>query len=163
MKSMPKISTILYATDLGKNTRPVFRQAIIQARIHNAKIIMLHVVEPLSDTARAVIAAYMPETEIEGVQKEGMKNVISHMKERIKKFYDEECEEYEKDYIPIKDILVIAGRPSEEILTAADKFKVDMIVMGQSSKKIMGSKVMGSSARRVARLAKVPVLIVPNV
>jgi len=163
MKSMPKISTILYATDLGKNTRPVFRQAIIQARIHNAKIIMLHVVEPLSDTARAVIAAYMPETEIEGVQKEGMKNVISHMKERIKKFYDEECEEYEKDYIPIKDILVIAGRPSEEILTAADKFKVDMIVMGQSSKKVMGSKVMGSSARRVARLAKVPVLIVPNV
>jgi nucleotide-binding universal stress UspA family protein len=163
MKSMPKISTILYATDLGKNTRPVFRQAIIQARIHNAKIIMLHVVEPLSDTARAVIAAYMPETEIEGVQKEGMKNVISHMKERIKKFYDEECEEYEKDYIPIKDILVIAGRPSEEILTAADKFKVDMIIMGQSSKKVMGSKVMGSSARRVARLAKVPVLIVPNV
>jgi nucleotide-binding universal stress UspA family protein len=163
MKSMPKISTILYATDLGKNTRPVFRQAIIQARIHNAKIIMLHVVEPLSDTARAVIAAYMPETEIEGVQKEGMKNVINHMKERIKKFYDEECEEYEKDYIPIKDILVIAGRPSEEILTAADQFKVDMIIMGQSSKKVMGSKVMGSSARRVARLAKVPVLIVPNV
>ncbi len=163
MKSLPKISTILYATDLGKNTRPVFRQAIIQARIHNAKIIMLHVVEPLSDTARAVIAAYMPETEIDGVQKEGMKNVISHMKERIKKFYDEECEEYEKDYIPIKDILVIAGRPSEEILTMADQFKVDMIIMGQSSKKVMGSKVMGSSARRVARLAKVPVLIVPNV
>jgi nucleotide-binding universal stress UspA family protein len=163
MKSMPEISTILYATDLGKNTRPVFRQAIAQARIHNAKIIMLHVVEPLSETARAVIAAYMPETEIEGVQKEGMKNVISHMKERIKKFYDEECEEYEKDFIPIKDILVIAGRPSEEILTAADRFKVDMIIMGQSSKKVMGSKVMGSSARRVARLAKVPVLIVPNV
>lgn len=163
MKAIPKISTILYATDLGKNTRPVFRQAIAQARIHNAKIIMLHVVEPLSETARAVISAYMPETEIEGVQKEGMKNVINHMKERVKRFYEEECESHEKNFIPIQDILVIAGRPSEEILTAADQFKVDMIIMGQSSKKVMGSKVMGSSARRVARLAKVPVLIVPNV
>ncbi|MDP3481303.1 MAG: universal stress protein [Desulfoprunum sp.] len=162
MKSIPKISTILYATDLGKNTRPIFRQAIGQAIAHNAKIIMLHVVEPLSETAKAVISAYMPETEIEGVQKEGMKNVISHMKERIKKFYDEECEEHEKDFIPVKDILVIAGRPSEEILTAAEQFKADMIIMGQSSRKVMGSKVMGSSARRVARLSKVPVLIVPN-
>jgi nucleotide-binding universal stress UspA family protein len=38
-----------------------------------------------------------------------------------------------------------------------------MIVMGQSSKKVLGSKVMGSSARRVARLTKVPILIVPNI
>jgi nucleotide-binding universal stress UspA family protein len=37
-----------------------------------------------------------------------------------------------------------------------------MIVMGQSTRKILGSKVMGSSARRVARLSTVPVLIVPN-
>ena len=69
MKSLPRISTILYATDLGKNTRPVFKQAIGHAIAHNAKIIMLHIVEPLSDTAKAVISAYMPETEIEGVQK----------------------------------------------------------------------------------------------
>ncbi len=162
MKSIPKISTILYATDLGENTRPVFRQAIAQARMHNAAIIMLHVVEPLSETARAVISAYMPEAEIEGVQKEGMKNVIDLMKERIKKFYDEECEKHEKDFIPVKEILVIAGRPSEEILTAAEKHKADMIVMGQSSRKVLGSKVMGSSARRVARLSKIPVLIIPN-
>ena len=84
------------------------------------------------------------------------------MKDRIKAFYEEECGEHDKDIIPVKDILVIAGRPSEEILTAADHYKVDMIIMGQSSRKVMGSKVMGSSARRVARLSKVPVLIVPN-
>jgi nucleotide-binding universal stress UspA family protein len=162
MKSLPKISTILYATDLGKNTRPVFKQAIAQARAHNASIIMMHVVEPLGETARAVIAAYMPETEIEGMEQEGMKNVIQQMKERLKSFYDEVCEEHEKDLLPVKNIHVIPGSPSEEILTAAEKFKADMIVMGQSTRKILGSKVMGSSARRVARLSKVPVLIVPN-
>lgn len=162
MKSIPKISTILYATDLGKHTRPVFKQAIAHANVHNASIIMLHVVEPLSETARAVISAYMPETAIEEVQKDGMKNIIAHMKDRVNTFCDEECEGKERDSIPVKEIVVVAGRPSEEILMAAEKYKVDLIVMGQSSKKIMGSRVMGSSARRVARLSKVPILIVPN-
>jgi len=159
MKSTPKISTILYATDLSKNTRPVFKQAIAQAKMHNASIIMMHVVEPIGETARAVISAYMPDMKFENDE---MKNIINHMKERLKKFYEEECEKHEKDFIPVKNIFVTSGMPSEEILTAAEKFKVDMIVMGQSTRKVLGSKVMGSSTRRVARLSTVPVLIVPN-
>ncbi|EKD39209.1 MAG: UspA protein [uncultured bacterium] len=163
MGTTPKIATILYATDLGENTRPVFRQAIHQAQVHNASIIMLHVVEPLGETARAVIAAYMPESAIEKMQEEGMRNTLASMKERIKNFYDEECQGQPPGSIPVKEMIVVAGRPSQQILTAAETYKADMIIMGQSSKMVMGSKVMGSSARRVARLAKVPILIVPNV
>ena len=163
METIPQISTILYATDLGKNTRPVFRHAIAQAKVHNAMIIMLHVVEPLSETARAVIAAYMPESAIEEVQKDGMKSIISHMKERITKFHDEEFQGHETATIPVKEMVVVAGRPSEQILTVAEDYKVDMIIMGQSAKKVLGSRVMGSTARGVSRLAKVPILIIPNV
>jgi len=163
MKSIPQIKTILYATDLGKFTRPVFRQAVAHANVHQAKIIMLNVVEPLTETARAIIAGYMPETAIEEVQKDGMKNIIATMKERVKKFCDEECDGAGLGEIPLQEIVVVAGRPSEEILLTAEKYNVDMIVMGQSSKKVLGSKVMGSSARRVARLTKVPILIVPNI
>ncbi len=162
MPHIPKISTILYATDLGDHTRPVFRHAIAQARAHHASIIMLHVVEPLSETARAVIAAYMPNMDIDGHQKEGEKDIIEKMRERINKFHDEEFEGQDEDTIPVKEMKVIAGRPSEEILTVAEALKVDMIIMGQSIKSILGSKVMGSTTRRVARMAKVPVLIIPN-
>jgi nucleotide-binding universal stress UspA family protein len=162
MPHIPKISTILYATDLGDHTRPVFRQAIAQARAHNASIIMLHIVEPLTETARAVIAAYMPNMDIDSHQKEGEKDIIAKMQERINKFKDEEFEGQDEDNIPVKEMKVIAGRPSEEILTLAETLKVDMIIMGQSAKSILGSKVMGSTTRRVARMAKVPVLIIPN-
>jgi len=162
MKAFPEIRTILYATDLGKNTRPVFRQAIAHANVHNAKVIMLHVVEPLTETARAVISAYMPETAIDEIQKDGMKNIIAHMKERVQHFSEEECDGAGIEQLPLKDIVVVAGRPSEEILKAAETYHADLIVMGQSSKKVMGSKVMGSSARRVARLSSIPILIVPN-
>lgn len=163
MKNNPKISIILYATDLGENTRPVFRQAISQAKAHNASIIMMHVVEPLGDTARSVIAAYMPEISLDKMQKEGMQNVITTMKERIKGFCNEECQEEDPHSVPVKEMVVIAGRTSEQILTAAETYKADMIIMGQSSKMVLGSKVMGSSARRVARLARIPVMIVPNI
>lgn len=163
MKNIPRIRTILYATDLGRFTRPVFRQAIAQAKVHQARIIMLNVVEPLSETARAIISGYMPETAIDEVQRNGMKSIVAMMKERVQKFCDEECDGAGVDGIPLQDIVVVAGRPSEEILLAAEKYHVDMIIMGQSSKKVLGSKVMGSSARRVARLTTVPVLIVPNV
>ena len=162
METIPKIATILYATDLGENTRPVFRHAISQAKAHNASIIMMHVVEPLGDTARSVIAAYMPEISLDKMQQDGMKNVVATMKERIKNFCNEEYQGEDPHSVPVKEMVVISGRPSEQILTAAETYKADMIIMGQSSKTVFGSKVMGSSARRVARLARIPVLIVPN-
>ena len=56
MKNSPEISTILYASDLGQQTHTVFRHAITIARQYNAKIIMMHVVEPIGETARSVIS-----------------------------------------------------------------------------------------------------------
>ncbi len=162
MPLIPKISTILYATDLGDHTRPVFRHAIAHANAHKASIIMLHIVEPLSETARAVIAAYMPNMDIDGQQKNGEKEIIAKMQERINKFRDDEFKGQDEETIPVKKMKVIAGRPSEAILTVAEELQVDMIIMGQSTKSILGSKVMGSTTRRVARMAKVPVLIIPN-
>lgn len=162
MNTVPKITSILYCTDLSGNTRPVFRHALDQARLHNASIIMLHVVEPLTDTAKSVISAYMPESAIEAAQKDGLHSVIDKMKQRLHKFYTDECSGQGIESLPVKEVIVIAGKPSEQILTAAREYQADMIVLGQSVKNIFGSIVMGSTARRVARLAKVPVLIVPN-
>ena len=39
---MTEINTILYATDLGKHTRPAFRMAVSLAKQHDAKIIFFH-------------------------------------------------------------------------------------------------------------------------
>lgn len=163
MDLIPKITTILYATDLGDHTRPVFRHAIAQAYAHNASIIMLHVVEPLTETARAIIAAYMPDMDLDETQRDGMHEIIAKMKERILKFHDDEFKDYDPSTIPVKAMKVLAGRPSEQILVVAEEMKADMIVMGQSAKKILGSRVMGSTTRRVTRLAAVPVLVVPNI
>ncbi len=60
MSKIPKYKTLLYASDLGSHTRPVFRHATGLARQYQARIVMLHVVEPIGLTGEAVINTYLP-------------------------------------------------------------------------------------------------------
>jgi len=161
MKNTPKISTILYATDLGEQTRPVFRHALALAKLYDAKIIMLHVVEPVGETAKAVISAYISQDFSEAMLKESMKELLVRMKDRLRRFFEEECEE-EKICSSVKELMVVAGKPSEEILRVSEEEKADMIIVGKSTRRVRGLRVMGSTARRVSRIAMVPVLIIPN-
>ena len=161
MKNNPEIQTILYATDLGGQTRPVFRHALAMAKLYDAKIIMIHVVEPMGETAKAIISAYLAKELTDDMQKETMKDILVKMKERLRKFYDDECDE-EKVCSNVKELLVVSGKPSEEILRVAEEEKADLIIMGKSTRKVRGIRVMGSTARRVSRMANVPVLVVPN-
>ncbi len=162
MKENPKISTILYATDLGGQTRPVFRHALALAQLYNANVIMVHVVEPISETAQAVISTYLSKEVTEEAQKEAMGGILADMKKRLKKFYEEECDQ-EKESKLVKEVHVVQGKPSEEILRLVEEADCQMIVMGKSTRKVRGIRIMGSTARRVSRMSRVPVLIVPNV
>ena len=162
MKYSPQVKRILYATDMGSETRPIFRYAIDLAEHYKSGIVMLHVVEPISDTARAVISTYLDENVSEEMERNSMKDVLEKMKSRLKKFYKEECDSEEKYTALIKEVIVAAGKPSEEILRVAEEEKADMIVMGKSARKVRGIGVMGSSARRVSRFAKIPVLVIPT-
>ncbi len=163
MPTLPEFKRILYATDLGKNTRPVFRSALSIAQKFDADIIMLHVVEHMSSAMQAVVDTYLPEGEAEKVYQDGMKSVLSEMKKRLEDFCREELDSPNIASGRVKEILVVSGRISEEIIKAADKHKADIIVMGKSSRSILGNDVTGSSTRRVTRHSKLPVLIVPNI
>lgn len=163
MNSLPQIKTILYTTDLGKNTRPVFRTALSLAKAYEAKVIMLHVVEPMTSAMQAVVDTYLPEGEAKKVYQDGMKSVLGEMRTRLEKFCAEGFESPELLQGLVKEILVVSGRTSEEILKTAQKHQADIIVMGKSTRSVFGSDVSGSSTRRVSRHASIPVLMVPNV
>ncbi|PHR29066.1 MAG: universal stress protein UspA [Desulfotalea sp.] len=161
MKNSPKIKIILYASDLGGGTAPVFLHALAMAKQYNAGIVMVHVVEPMSDSAKAVIRSYLAKDVTNDMQKDVMKNTLVRMKKRLKGFYKAEAMDGEYSKL-VKKVHVIAGKPSEEILRIAEEGNVDMIIIGKSTRKVRGIRVMGSTARRVSRMSKVPVLVVPN-
>ncbi len=162
MVPAPNIKTILYATDLGENTRPVFRLAVSQARRYNARLLLLHVVEPLGAAGTAMIANYLSGEAIDKMNNDGARDILEIMKKRLDDFCRDELEAYGLDRMPVTEILVATGNPSREIIEMATQHQADMIVMGKSFHSFFGSPLMGTTARRVSRYSTIPVLLVPN-
>lgn len=162
MPTLPEYKTIVYATDLGDNTRPVFRTALSLARKYEAKIIMLHVVEPMSSSMQAVVDTYLTEIDAKKVYKDNLQAVLVKMKQRLKDFCRDELNSHEFKSSHVDEMLVVSGRPSEEIIKKAEEHQADLIVLGKSSRNVLGSDVSGSTTRRVSRYSSIPVLVVPN-
>ena len=162
MAKSPDYKTILYATDLGKHTRPVFRHAVNLAGKCGAQIVMLHAVKPLGATSRAVIGAYLPDLDLGELEHDGMDEVVAKMQQRLEKFCKEEGEACDADSSMVSDIVVRAGMPSEVVLQTAIDYKADLVVMGSCTHSLFGHHSFGSTVRKVTHHSTIPVLVVPN-
>ncbi|MEN9434615.1 MAG: hypothetical protein RLZZ422_2204 [Pseudomonadota bacterium] len=156
------IKTILYATDLGTQTRPVFRQAISFARAFQAKIIMLHVIAPLGSTGRAILSLYLPDKNITDVEHDSLEQVAEKMRERLDKYCQEEDDILSDRNEVIDKIAVSAGNPPDVIKHYAEKHNVDLIIMGTHASNKPSHILLGSTARTLTQHSKTPVLLVPN-
>ena len=58
---LPQIKTILFPTDLSAQGPNVFRYVKAMAQAHGANIVLLHVLEPLTQHARHVIDQFVPD------------------------------------------------------------------------------------------------------
>lgn len=161
---MPSYKHILYATDLGRYTRPVFRQAVTLAQSSGARITMLHVVEPLGNTGRAVIGAYLPDLDAHKVERDALKEILATMHKRLSKFCEDELSAVpaEVEASIVEAIEVASGLPSEEIIRTAEHRSADLIVMGTCTHSLLGRSSIGSTARKVMQHTHIPLLVVPN-
>lgn len=155
--SIPSYKTILYATDMGKHMRPVFRHAISLAQKYEAEITMLHVAEPLGDTGMAALELYMPD-QMDNFRKDNLKTILGNMKQRIEAFYKEELGE---DAHLVSNVAVVSGHPAEEISNYANKHDVDMIVVGTHTNDSLTHVILGSTARKLIHVCDRPVMVVP--
>ena len=155
--SIPAYKTILYATDMGKHMRPVFRHAISLAQHYEAKLIMLHVAEPLGDTGMAALELYMPE-KVDSFQDDELKDILATMKQRLVNFYHDELGD--KAGI-VSKVAVVSGHPAEEIEKYAKKKEADLIVIGTHTKGGLASVFLGSTARKLIHVSDRPVMVVP--
>ncbi|OMH30332.1 universal stress protein [Motiliproteus sp. MSK22-1] len=156
--SLPEVKTILYTTSLSKHTRPVFRQAIKLASLYQAKIVMLHVVEPIGEMGHALIENYLPEDLVKKMHDEGIENIKTTMKERVVKFYEDELSALNTGLTLDIEQVVAEGNHTDSIVGAAKQFGADLIVMG--SHNTLGRS--SNTTRQVIKYAKLPVLVVPT-
>ncbi len=151
-----EIKKILYATDLSKNSSFAFFYATDMARRHNAKIVMLHAIEPIP----AYAAAYTGITD--ELKRKQQEETVAEIRTRLGDF----CRKAEAEIGPpcvdlVSKILVPRGHPPEEILNAADKEGCDIIVLGTHGKGFLAHTFLGSVSSAVLNRTQKPVFIIP--
>jgi nucleotide-binding universal stress UspA family protein len=154
---IPQIKKILYATDLSKNSVYTFYYAVDVAQKKNAKIVILHVIEPMSP----LISGYIAEDTIVKIQHQNVEEAVEEIKKRLQNF----CRTAEAKIGPcvelISDILVRLGHPADEILRVAEKEECNLIVLGSHGKGFLEHTFLGSVSRMVLDRTRKPVFIIP--
>lgn len=157
---LPETNVILYASDMGKASRPAFARAISEAVQHNAQIVFLHVAEPMNRSTETMIESYLSEDVLDSLREKGVDALKDKMTNRIEKAIQEELVDVELPHgKPIQ--LIESGRPADVIMKVAAEVKADMIVMGTRTHSSIGKFFMGSTAQKVLQSSAVPVLVVP--
>lgn len=158
---IPSIKTILYTTTLSSHTLPVFRFTVGLAKQHAARIVLLHVAEPLNNTTRFLLESCLSLDVAENLQHEATHGILEKIHKRLEKFCaDEFGATLERTEI-IAEIRVVSGSAPEVILQEADRCSADLIVMGTHTGSILRTNLLGSTTRRVTLISQRPVLIVP--
>jgi nucleotide-binding universal stress UspA family protein len=153
---IPQIKKILYATDLNKNSSYAFLYAIDMAKKHDARIVILHAVEPIPAYAE-VYGAMTDE-----FKKKQHEEIIESMKKHLQGF----CKKAETQMGSpclelVYKILVPVGHPPEAILNAADNEGCDVIVIETHGKGFLSHTFLGSVSNAVLHRTRKPVFIIP--
>ena len=158
---IPEIKKILYATDLSKNSNYAFFYAVDMAKRHNARIVILHSMEPIrrfyDEGGSYGVEEWLIKTKGEE-QKTGIEQIKTNLAAFCKKAETQAgsaCVEL------VSEILVPVGHPVEEILKAADEESCDAIVLGTHGKGFLRQTFLGSVAGSVLERTRKPVFIIP--
>ena len=155
---LPEITSILYATDMGPGSSHVFRYALSLARQYQAKVAILHVVEPLTPFGQSLVELHISHSSSEQQHATDRQHLIKELRNRIHEICGKEACVAEENLID--GVYVVEGQAAQVIIQQAKQLASDIIVMGTHRHSVMGEALLGSTARKVLHSGTVPTLLV---
>lgn len=163
------IKRILYTTDLSESARYALAYAMSLANAYRAELTILHVLADDPNINRGVLG-YISEDKWNEIMNrnayEAREILIGKKREdvMIKEVMDEFCKNIQEDigehHAVMDETLVLRGKPVEVIVSVAEERRCDLIVMGSYGHGGLAGAIMGSTAQRVLRRSRKPVLVV---
>jgi nucleotide-binding universal stress UspA family protein len=138
-----KVKRILAPTDLSEVSMAALPQAIFLARSFSAELILLHVIETF------------PIDYMMGLNES--KKMNATLEDRAQEHVEEAAGRI--SYPNVKTA-IRWGKPFQEIVNAADELNADLIVLATHGHTGLKHVYLGSTAERVVRHARRPVLVV---
>jgi nucleotide-binding universal stress UspA family protein len=169
---LPKIEIkkILYATDMSESARQALAYAVSLAGLYKAGITIVHVLEESAGMEASVMYHVGPERWAE-IKKQHENNARSAiigkqredspaMKAALKEIYQGVPDKFENQSLNFDDVVVKRGNPVDVIIDTAEKKRCDLIVLGTHGHGGLAKMMLGSTAQKVLKQSKVPVLVV---
>ena len=168
----PKVDVkkILYATDLSENARYAFAYAVSLADLYNAAITIIHVLPEVPELLDQSVIGYISAERWEEIKSQQMDEVKEALigkrrehlaiQEALHQFSEDVKQQQKGAAFTTDEIIVERGNPVEAIIKNAEESNFDLIVMGTHGQGTLADVMLGSTARRVIRRAKMPVLVV---
>ncbi len=157
---LPHIRNILFAAGLGQDTSYVLAYALSQAQKYDARIHIVHSHEALNITDQALAEIFMLQ---EGIADEFDESPLD-TEAKVIAYLEEICQKVLAEHGAASDVIanirISSHTPKSAILTAADDFEVDLIVMGSHRQTVVADALLGSTTMKILHSAKVPVLVV---
>ncbi len=142
---MDEIKRILIATDGSEYTKGAVKKGLSLAKMLNAEVIGIYVVDIRSfTTMEAMDYAYI--------------STINDQADAVLKELKEKAEPLGLNIKTVKK----EGIPADEIVSAAEELDVDLVVVGSFGRSALEKLLLGSVAEKVIRHAPCPVLVVRN-
>jgi nucleotide-binding universal stress UspA family protein len=157
---LPNIKKILYATGMGAGAPHVFRYALALAKQHDADIIAVSAIEPLSNFAQSLVELHISHQESAELHLKARNQARERLRERIERLLAKECGSDPQCTGRVSEIRIEEGQPAQVVLTAARDNNVDLIVMGAHRHTVLGDAMLGSTTHKVLHSADQPVLVV---
>jgi nucleotide-binding universal stress UspA family protein len=157
---LPKIKTILYATGLGPGAPFVFRYALALARQHQANIVAVHAMEPLTPFGQSLVEQYIPHDTSEEMHEKARETVKTQLRQKLEQLCASECNGATDCQNLVTAIRVVEGYPAQVILDIAGECSVDLIIMGAHHHTRVSEVILGSTTRKVLHTAEQPVFVV---
>jgi len=144
---MRSFANILVAVDFSDSSNNAFQLALSMAEKFGSHLVVLHVInEPID-----LRGFYVPHISYEKLEEEiaegAEKMMESFSRQHIVGFTDFET-------------MIVPGLPHEQILQQAEETGADLIVMGTHGRSGLDHVLFGSTAEKVVRKSKTPVLTV---
>ena len=165
-----EVKKILYATDLSESARYAFAYAVSLADLYNAAITIIHVLPEVPALLDQSVIGYISAERWEEIKSQqmdeakealiGKKREHLAIKEALHQFSEDVKQQQKGAGFTTDEIIVERGNPVEKILKNAEERNCDLIVMGTHGQGTLADVMLGSTARRVVRRAKMPVLVV---
>lgn len=157
---LPNINKILYATGMGPGAPHVFRYALALARVHEAEIIAVSALEPLSNFAQSLVELHISHEDAEELHLNARGQAKERLRQRISRLCDSECGTDHQCRSRVSEISIEDGQPAQVVLAAAREYAVDLIIMGAHRHTVLGDAMLGSTTHKVLHSADQPVLVV---